>query len=122
MITALIIMHLFGGGDVEVFSRSDFRMIERTLEEPVRADAASQAMQRINERMASVLQNREVLFEQLAEIETRVDSPEDAYIKVFDQLWQSRREAHDEHIDDVFIMRENMTREEWETAFGKADN
>ena len=121
MITALIIMHFFGGGDVEVFSRSDIRMVESTLEEPVRADAATQAMERINERMAFVLQHREGLFDQLAEIETRVDSPEDAYIKVFDELWQSRREAQQEHIADVFIMRENMTRAEWDVVFATSE-
>jgi hypothetical protein len=114
-------MRLFGGGDVEVFSRSDFRTVERTLEEPARAEAATQAMERINERMTSELQNRELSFDQLAEIETRVDSPEEAYIKVFDELWQSRREAHDEHIADVFIMRENMTREEWAAVFAASE-
>ena len=121
MITALIIMRLFGGGDVEVFSRSDFRLVESTLEEPARAEAASQAMERINERMTSVLQNRELSFDQLEEIETRVDSPKEAYIKVFDELWQSRREAHDEHIADVFIMRENMTRQEWAAVFAASE-
>ncbi len=122
MITALLIMHFFSGGNVEIFSRSDFRTVERSIEEPARADAATQAMERINERMESVLQHRQDLFAQLAEIDTKVDSPEDAYDKVFDKLWQSRREARQEHVTDVFTMRANMTRDEWETAFGKADN
>jgi len=122
MITALLIMHFFGGGNVEIFSRSDFRTVERTIEEPARAEAATQAMERINERMVSVSQNREDLFAQLVGIDNKVDSPEDAYDKVFDELWQFRREAREEHVTDVFTMRANMTRDEWETAFGKADN
>ena len=113
-------MHFFGGGNVEIFSRADFRTVERTIEAPARADAATQAMERINERMASVLQNREDLFAQLAEIDTKVDSPEDAYDKVFDELWQFRREAGEEHVTDVFTMRANMTRDEWDAIF--ADN
>ena len=122
MITALLIMHFFGGGNVEVFSRADFRSVERTIEEPARADAATQAMESINERMVSVLQNREDLFAQLGEIDTKVDSPGDAYDKVLDELWQFRREALEEHVTDVFTLRANMTRDGWETAFGKADN
>jgi len=122
MITALLILHFFGGGNVEIFSRSDFRTVERSIEEPARAEAATQAMERINERMVSVSQNREDLFVQLVGIDTNVDSPEDAYNKVFDELWKFRREAREEHVTDVFTMRANMTRDEWETAFGKADN
>jgi len=121
MITALLIMHFFGGGNVEIFSRTDFRNVERTIEEPARADAATQAMERINERMASVLQNREDLFAQLAEIDTKVDSPEDAYDKLFDELWQFRREAGEEHFTDVFTMRENMTRDEWDAIFADSE-
>ena len=122
MITALLIMHFFGGGNVEIFSRSDFRTVERSIEEPARADAATHAMERINERMAAVSEHREDIFAQLAEIDTKVDSPEDAYDKLFDELWQFRREARQEHVTDVFTMRANMTRDGWETAFGKADN
>ena len=122
MITALLIMHFFGGGNVEIFSRSDFRTVERSIEEPARADAATHAMERINERMTAVLQHRADIFAQLAEIDTKIDSPEDAYDKLFDELWQFRREAREEHVTDVFTIRANMTREEWETAFGKADN
>ena len=86
MITALLIMHFFGGGNVEIFSRSDFRTVERTIEEPARAEAATQAMERINERMVSVSPNREDLFAQLVRIDNKVESPEDAYDKVFERF------------------------------------
>ena len=79
-------------------------------------------MERINERMTAVLQHRADIFAQLAEIDTKIDSPEDAYDKLFDELWQFRREAGQEHVTDVFTLRANMTRDGWETAFGKADN
>ena len=121
MITALLIMHFFGGGNVEVFSRADFRAVERTIEEPARADAATQAMERINERMVSVVRNREHFFGLLAEIDTTVDSPDDVYQKVLDELWQSRREARAEHVTDVFTMRANMTRDEWDAIFAASE-
>ena len=121
MITALLIMHFFGGGNVEIFSPSDFRTVERSIEEPARAGAATQAMERMNERMVSVLQNREDLFAQLAEIDTKVDSPEDAYDKLFDEIWQFRREARHEHVTDVFTMRANMTRDEWDAIFADSE-
>ena len=49
MLTALILMAMFGGGSAEVFSRSDFRTVESAIDEPERAEAATQAMERIKE-------------------------------------------------------------------------
>ncbi len=121
MITALIIMHFFGGGTLEVFSSSDFRTIGRTIEDPSRAEAATRAMERINENLTSVVQQREKYFGQLVEINANVDAPEDAYEKVLDELWQARAEARQKYIEQVFIMRENMTRHEWKVAFGNAE-
>ena len=121
MITALVLMHLFGGGSVEFFSRSDFRTVGRTIEEPARAEAATQAMERINERLASLMQQRKEFFERLEEINIKVDAPEDAYDRVLDELWQGRSEARQKYVEEVFIMRENMTRDEWDTAFGNTE-
>jgi len=116
-------MHLFGGGgeSIEIFSRSDFRTVERSIEEPARAEAATQAMERVNEVVASVLKQRDQSFRLLSEINTKVDSPDDAYDKVIDELWQARREARSRFIEEVFIMRKNMTRDEWDTAFGNSE-
>ncbi len=124
MITALILMHLFGGGgeSIEIFSRSDFRTVGRSIEEPARAEAATQAMERVNEVVASVVKQRGQSFRLLSEINTKVDSPDDAYDKVLDELWQARREARSRFVEEVFIMRKNMTRDEWDGAFGNADN
>jgi len=123
MITALILMHLFGGGggSIEIFSRSDFRTIGRSIEEPARAEAATQAMERVNEVVASLLKQRDQSFRLLSEINTKVDSPDDAYDKVIDELWQARREARSRFVEEVFIMRKNMTRDEWDTAFGNSE-
>lgn len=123
MITALVLMHFFGGGggSIEIFSRSDFRTVGRSIEEPARAEAATQAMERVNEVVASVLKQRDQSFRLLSEINTKVDSPDDAYDKVFDELWQARREARSRFVEEVFIMRKNMTRDEWDTAFGNSE-
>ncbi len=123
MITALVLMNLFGGGvgSIEIFSRSDFRTVGRSIEEPARAEAATQAMERVNEVVASLLKQRDQSFRLLSEINTKVDSPDDAYDKVFDELWQARREARSRFVEEVFIMRKNMTRDEWDTAFGNSE-
>ena len=121
MITALIIWHLFGGGSLELFSSSDFRTIGRTVEDPSRAAVATRAMERINENLASVFEQRKLSFEQLAEINTDVDAPEDAYERVLDELWLARAEARQKYVQDIFIMRRNMTRHEWDVAFGNAE-
>ncbi len=121
MITALILMHLFAGGSLEVFSRSDFRVVGRTIEEPARAEAVAQAMERMNERLVSLFAQRRLSFEQLSEIDHEVDSAEGSYDKILNQLWQARSEARQKYVEYVFIMRENMTRDEWKTAFGNTD-
>jgi len=121
VITALIIMYFFGGGTVELFSSSDFRTIGRSIEDSSRAAVATRAMERINENLASVFEQRNMSFEQLAEINADVDAPEDAYEKVLDELWKARGEARRKYVQDIFIMRRNMTRHEWDIAFGNAE-
>lgn len=121
MITALIIMHFFGGGTLELFSSLDFTTIGRAIEDPSRAAVATRAMERINENLTSVVQQREQFFGQLVEINANVDAPEDAYEKVLDELWQARAEARQKYVQDVFIMRRNMTRIEWDAAFGNTE-
>lgn len=118
MITALIIMHFFGGGTPELFSRSDFRDVGRAIEEPQRAEAATEAMERMNGLLASIVEVRRQTGEQLSEIDHAVTSREDAYDKIIDELWRARREARQKYVEEVFIMRENMTRDEWQAAFG----
>ncbi len=93
MITALIIMHFFGGGTAEFFSRSDFRAVGHTIEEPERAEAVTDAMERMNELLDSIVEKRRQVGEQLSEIDHEVTSPEGTYDVVIDQLWQARREA-----------------------------
>ena len=122
MITALIFMAIFGGGSAEVFSRSDFRTVESAIEEPERVAAATESMERINDRLETMMEKRDRYLQQLRDIDVRVESPEDEYERVLDQLWTVRREALASYTDEVFVLRDNMTRDEWETAFGKADN
>ena len=104
-------MHFFGGGSIEIFSRSDFRMVNRTIADVGRSQTVTQAMERMNERLAELAEVRAEQLEQLGKIEHQVDSRESAYDKILDDLWQVRAAARQKHIDDVFIMRENITRE-----------
>ncbi len=78
-------------------------------------------MERINENLVTVFEQRKMSFEQLAEIDADVDAAKDAYEKVLDELWQFRAEAREKYIQDVFIMRRNMTRVEWDAAFGNTE-
>ena len=122
MITALIFMAIFGGGSAEVFSRSEFRTVESTIEEPRRAEAATQAMERINDQLETLLDERAQYFEQLSNIDAKIESPEDEYDSILDRLWLARQEAQVSYVREVFILRDNMMRDEWETAFGNADD
>jgi hypothetical protein len=118
MLVILLVTMLFGGDSAEVFTRSDFRMVARVIDVPERAEAANQSMQRINENLDTLLQIRAESFEQLSDLEESVTAPAAEYEQIFDHLWEARREAHRSHIDEVFILRESMTREEWDAAFG----
>ena len=122
MLTALILMSIFGGGSAEVFTRSDFRTVESAIEEPERAAAATQAMERINDQLQTLMDSRAQYFEQLSDIDASVESPKDEYSKVLDRLWRTRQEAQASYVGEVFILRDNMTADEWETVFGKADD
>ena len=118
MLTILLFTMLFGGDSAEVFTRSDFRMVARAIDVPERAEAASQSMQRINENLDSLLQIRAESFEQLSELEESVTAPATEYDRIFDRLWEARGKAHRSYIGQVFILRESMTREEWDATFG----
>jgi hypothetical protein len=120
MITALILMHLFGGGIPDLFLRPHFKIVESTVEDSSRAAAVTRAMERINENLADLAEGRNKFFEDLIEVNKNVDAPEDAYEEILDELSRVRVEARQKYIQDVFIMRRNMTRQEWDTAFVNA--
>jgi hypothetical protein len=75
-------------------------------------------MQRINENLNTLLLLRAESLEQLSELDENVATRAAEYERIFDHLWEARRNAHRSYIDEVFIMRESMTREEWNMTFG----
>ena len=118
MLTILLLTMLFGGGSAEVFTRSDFRMVQRAIDVPERAEAASESMQRMNENLDTLLEFRTESFDQLSDLDDSVTAPAAEYERIFDRLWEARRNAHSNYIEEVFILRETMTREEWDATFG----
>ncbi len=114
-------MYFFGGGSPELFSRSDFRTVDSTIEEPSRAEAVTQSMERMNELLASTVEKRKQTFERLSKIDLKIDSQEVSYDETLDQLWQVRREAGKKYIEEIFEMRAHMTREEWSAAFANTE-
>lgn len=117
MLTIIILTMLFGGGSVEVFSRADFRTLENIIEEPERVEVARQSMERVNARLEVLEEQRATYFETLTEINARVDAPAEEYDAVIERLWEARRDALDTYVDEVFVLRETMTRDEWDAAF-----
>lgn len=118
MLTILLLTMLFGGGSAELFARSDFRMVQRAIDVPERAEAASESMQRLNENLDTLLQFRTDSFDQLSELDDSVTAPAAEYERIFDRLWEARRNAQSIYIEEVFVLRETMTREEWNATFG----
>lgn len=122
MLTILILMAIFGGGSAEAFSRADFRTVESAIADPQRAEAATKAMERINDSLDALMNDRARYFEQLREIDARIESPVDEYHRVLDKLWLARQSAQASYVEEVFVLRDNMMRDEWETAFINADD
>ncbi len=117
MLTIIILTMLFGGGSIEIFSEADFRAVENTIEEPARAELATESMERVNAKLDALEEQRTAYFDALSEINARVDAPADEYEVVIDHLWDARRGALDTYLDEVFVLRDNMTRDEWNAAF-----
>lgn len=118
MLMALLLMSIFGGGASEIFTRVDFRVVDRVIEDADRAEAAAEVMQRMNGRLADLTEERNRLFDELDEIDKQRDTPGEMFDAVFDRLWQARGEAFGAHTEDVFVLRQRLTREEWDAAFG----
>jgi hypothetical protein len=117
MLTIIILTLLFGGGSIEIFSSDNFLAVESAVDDPVRIEAATQSMERVNAKLESLVQQRDEYFEALSDINRRIDAPADEYEAVIDRLWDARRSAIDTYVDEVFVLRETMSREEWGAAF-----
>jgi len=117
MLMAILLASLLGGGSAELFVRDDFRAVERIIEEPERAAAATATMQRINNRLNGLFNQRRELVASLVALDLDVDASADVYEKHFDELWLRREQATDGYVRDVFEMREHISREEWAAIF-----
>lgn len=118
MITVLLLTMLFGGGSAELFARSDFTAVQRSIYDSERVEQATDTMLRMNSNLDALVQFRAKSFERLGEIDEAVDAGESQYERVFELLWTARRDAHSNYITDVFELRDAMSREEWNAAFG----
>ena len=119
MLIALFIIIFLGGGAMEMFTDEDFEALETVVEEPERAAQASDVMQRINSRATGLARERGEQLERLGAIDSDVDASLENYNEVLDRLWQVRSEAADGYVRDVFDLREQLTREEWEEIFSQ---
>jgi hypothetical protein len=118
MITAMVLMMIFGGSTPEIFVRDDFRAVSQVIEEEQRAAAVTQSMENINSKLERVMNQREAVFESLSNVDDLVGAEQAEYEAIIGPLWNLRREADALYIDEVFEMRSNMTREEWGQTFG----
>lgn len=117
MLTLLILTMLFGGGTIEVFTADDQAYAAQAIEDPERAAAAIDSMERVNQKLADLEQQRVSYLEALTEVNERMDARAEDYDEIIDQLWDARRSALDTYVEEVFVLRETMTRGEWEVAF-----
>jgi hypothetical protein len=118
MLTALFLMWLLGGSTPEAFVRDDFRAVSRVVAEPARAAATTKSMERVNAELERNFALRVEILEQFIQLDDRVGATRGEYEGALAPLWTARREAQMIYVGEVFTMRDNMTREEWDQVFG----
>ena len=118
MLTAMFLMWLFGGSTPEIFDRDDFRAVERVVVEEQRAEAVTGLMEQANADLDYVMSVRNGVLARFDRVDDLVGSELADYEAIFEPLWSSRGRVRSSYIDTVFAIREQMTREEWEQAFG----
>lgn len=117
MLIAMFLMMLFGGSTPEIFVRDDFRAVSRVVEGEQRTAAVTESMERINAKLERVISEREAVFEALSNVDDLVGAKQADYEAILEPLWKLRREANALYIDQVFEMRDQMTRDEWADVF-----
>ena len=118
---ALLIMSLLGAGAYEIFVNDEFGYVENVIEEPARADRALMIMRRVNRLGDQLKANRADVIDDLSVINADPSSRPEDYQPALDRLWQTRADVFELYVTDVFQLRDQMTREEWEAAFGNRD-
>lgn len=118
MLMALLIVSLLSVGAYEIFSSNEFRYVEQAIEEQDRADRAVMIMRRINRLSGRLEERRTEIADDFAALNLEQSTSVAEYQLVFDELWQSRADIFGDYQTDVFQLRDQMTREEWEKAFG----
>lgn len=119
MLIALMMMHLFGGGGAAVFASEDFQAIESNVEDQERAAAAVASMERANALFESLVESRQRSFEQLSQIDLEQESGASSYESILNELSTVRAEARKQYIEEIFVLRGHVQREEWASAFGQ---
>jgi hypothetical protein len=118
---ALLIATLLGAGAYEIFSGDELNYVEQAIEEPERAESAVRIMRRINRLTGQLEERREEITARFADLNRNRQTPIEDYQAEFDTLWQVRADMLDLYITDVFQLRDEMTRDEWISAFGDVD-
>jgi hypothetical protein len=114
---ALLILSLLGAGAYEIFSTDEFGYVEDVIEEPERADRAMMIMRRVNRLGAQLSERREDVVAELATLNADQSTGVEDYQAVLDRLWLTRAEVFELYLTDVFQLRDQLTRDEWEAAF-----
>ena len=117
MLMALLVLSLLGAGAYEVFSSNEFGYVEQAIEEQDRADRAVMIMRRINRLNGRLEERRAEISAELTALNREQSTSAADYQRVFDELWQAREEIFGDYQADVFQLRDQMTRQEWEKAF-----
>lgn len=117
----MFLMWLFGGTNPEIFDRDDFRAVGRVVVEEQRAEAVAALMEQANADLDYVMSVRNGVFARFDQVDDLVGSELADYEASFEPLWSSRGRVRSSYIDTVFAMREQMTHEEWDQAFGSAN-
>ena len=118
MLTILIISLLFGGPEEPVFGKQIRASIKQSIDDPGRRSTVLDAVKDIEKSKEQLIKAGRKIGKRLVRInkDTGIDVAEAE--AALSEISRVRLETQQSFINGVFEMRQNMSAEEWQTAFG----
>ena len=118
MLTILIISLLFGGPGEPVFDKQTRSAIKRSINDAARRSVVLDAVKGIEKSKEQLIKASRKIGKRLVRINKDTGIGVAEAEAALAEITRVRLQTQQTFIDGVFEMRQNMSAEEWQTAFG----
>jgi hypothetical protein len=119
-ITALIL--IFGGGTLEFYLTNLKKPVKEHVVEKERRDAILEAGKELEQELKGLSKDLEEHFEALIDVHSAYASTTEDYLAAGAKLRADQNRLTELVLDTRDIMKENMTRAEWEQVFSEVED